>query len=217
MNSHDLAVTAARNRADAIRRGIDALADLPQLVIEAHQAEDWRTLGYGTWQDYIVGEYGTSLIRLDKAMRHAWARSLSDAGVSTREIAPVVNVSYKTVQRDLAGTNVPEPSWPEMPQGLTRVEQIVWLEKEADRLEADAKWHEAEAERLRAEAEPHRRPYQELVAEGQRIVDELKRLGILDEHGRKVKTFRIPATLDEAIAELNRLGEIAERINRLRE
>ncbi len=110
--------TAARERADAIRSGIDAIADalesVPRLIIEARKAEDWRTLGYASWDDYVKAEFGTSIIKLDKATRQTWAITLSQAGMSTREIAPVVNVSYKTVQRDLgvlsAGTNVPEAS-----------------------------------------------------------------------------------------------------------
>lgn len=101
--------SAAQQRAEAIRRGIDAtaaaLADVPRLVIEAHRAEDWRTLGYGTWQDYVTGEFGTSLIKLDRATRQTWTHSLKGAGMSTREIAPVTNVGKTQVQRDLTAPN----------------------------------------------------------------------------------------------------------------
>jgi DNA methylase len=47
----------------------------------------------------------TVLARQD---RKKVARALSDQGLSTREIAAVTGGSYKTIQRDLTGTNVPE-------------------------------------------------------------------------------------------------------------
>src|SRR5437868_3217013 len=141
----ETSTTAAKERAEAIRSGIDAIADalerVPRLIIEAREAGDWRTLGYASWDDYVKGEFGTSIIKLDKATRQTWAVTLSQAGMSTREIAPVVNVSYKTVQRDLgalsAGTNVPAASGVVYPPGLTRVEKIIYAEAEADRLEAE--------------------------------------------------------------------------------
>ena|SRR6266568_2275125 len=102
--------TAAKERADAIRSGIDATAaalqEVPRLVIEAYKADDWRTLGYESWQDYVSGEFGTSLLKLDKATRKTWTLSLKEAGMSTREIAPVTNVSQMQVSRDARETNV---------------------------------------------------------------------------------------------------------------
>ena len=92
--------SAARERADAIRGRIDDLADVPRLIATAYQAEDWRTLGYESWEDYVSEEFGTSLIKLNAAMRKQWTRTLKDAGMSTREIAPVTNVSQATVSRD---------------------------------------------------------------------------------------------------------------------
>ena len=92
--------SAARERADAIRGRIDDLADVPRLIAEAYQAEDWRTLGYKSWGDYVSEEFGTSLLKLNTAMRKQWTHELKDAGMSTREIAPVTNVSQATVSRD---------------------------------------------------------------------------------------------------------------------
>ena len=103
--SREPGTTAAKARAEAIRSGIDSIAaafqEVPRLIIEAREAGDWRTLGYPSWQDYVTGEFGTSIIRLDRATRKGWAITLSQAGMSTREIAPVVNASFKTVARDL--------------------------------------------------------------------------------------------------------------------
>lgn len=111
--SVQIAETAARERADAIRRGIDATAEalkeVPRLVIEAHKAADWRTLGYASWNDYVSGEFNTSLLKLDKATRKTWTLSLKDAGMSTREIAPVTNVNQTTVVRDANASPKPTP------------------------------------------------------------------------------------------------------------
>ena len=96
--------TVAQKRADRIRHGLEAtataLAELPELVTQAYKAEDWRTLGYESWDDYVKGEYETGLLKLDAATRKLWTRQLKDAGMSTRQIAPVTNVNQATVVRD---------------------------------------------------------------------------------------------------------------------
>ena len=86
-------------RADAIRQRIDNLAEVPALIATAYQAEDWKTLGYESWEAYVSEEFGTSLLKLNTAMRKQWTRTLKDAGMSTREIAPVTNVSQATASR----------------------------------------------------------------------------------------------------------------------
>jgi hypothetical protein len=110
MTIQDLAATAARERADAIRSGIDSIAaaldKIPPLIIEAHDADDWKTLGYDSWAAYVEGEYGTSFIKLQKAQRKEWTATLTDAGLTQREIAAVTNVSQMQVSRDSAETKV---------------------------------------------------------------------------------------------------------------
>ncbi len=95
---------AAAARATEIRARLESLAghleEIPALVREAWTAGDWETLGYGTWKAYVTGEFGTELLRLDRSVRKEWVRQLTGAGMSTREIAPVVNASDTTVMRD---------------------------------------------------------------------------------------------------------------------
>ena len=98
--SNDDRSNAAQMRADAIRQRIDNLAEVPALIATAYQAEDWKTLGYESWEAYVSEEFGTSLLKLNTAMRKQWTRTLKDAGMSTREIAPVTNVSQATASRD---------------------------------------------------------------------------------------------------------------------
>jgi hypothetical protein len=110
----------AKSRAGKIRREFAAMTasseTIHRLVTEAWQAGDWQALGYPDWEHYVMGEFGTATLKLDRAVRQAWVRSLTDAGLSTREIAPVVNASHMTVERDIrpeddhAVTNVTERS-----------------------------------------------------------------------------------------------------------
>jgi hypothetical protein len=116
--SIETSTTAAKERAEAIRSGIDAIAEalkrVPQLIIEARKAEDWKALDYASWDDYVKTEFGTSLLKLDKATRKEWTVSLKDAGMTTREIAPVTNVSAMQVSRDSRGvTKVTAKATPE--------------------------------------------------------------------------------------------------------
>jgi len=105
MATKKVAVTAAQARATDIRTRLDSLAEnietIPRLVADAWQDSDWAALRYDTWEEYVTGEFGTHLIKLQRAMRKQWVEQLHAIGMSTREIAPVVNASQKTVSRDM--------------------------------------------------------------------------------------------------------------------
>lgn len=127
MATKAVAKRQAQERADAIRSRLDSLAEhieaIPALVTEAWENGDFGTLGYATWEEYVRGEYGTHLLRLERAIRREWVKQLTDKGMSSREIAPVVNTSHTQVQReqrDLAGTNVPASEAFERYLGETR-------------------------------------------------------------------------------------------------
>src|SRR5437016_318820 len=98
----------AQTRAENIRTRLDSLTaninEIPVLIQEAYQAGDWQALGYPDWPAYVHEEYGTHIIKLDKAVRRKWARDLKAVGMSTREIAPVTNVSKATAARDAAAS-----------------------------------------------------------------------------------------------------------------
>jgi hypothetical protein len=128
--SVETSATAAKERAEAIRSGIDAIAaalqEVPRLIIEARKAEDWKALDYASWDDYVSGEFGMSLIKLDKPTRKQWAIALKDAGMTTREIAPVTNSSQPTVVRDLRDSNESRPAPPEKTGTGKSAEQKLW-------------------------------------------------------------------------------------------
>lgn len=95
----------ARERADRIREGLEGLKPL---ILAAWEARDWEVLGYSSWQEYVVGEFGGQL-RLGRAERQEAVAELKAAGMSTRAIGSVLGVHHGTVARDVANAT-PDPT-----------------------------------------------------------------------------------------------------------
>lgn len=134
---------AARARADRIREGLEALA--PD-ILAAWNARDWEALGYGSWNEYVVGEFGGQL-RLGRAERREAVRELREAGMSSRAIGAALGVNQSTVVRDISGDANASPVagldgktykvtrvtdapivpdlWPELISVLDRIEQLL--------------------------------------------------------------------------------------------
>lgn len=106
-------VAEAAERAERIRRGIVALANVRDDVLtaaaEAYRARDWDTLGYDSWESYCAGELGADRIRLDRDQRREIVASLRSEHLSTRAIAAVVGADHSTVVRDLDATGADAP------------------------------------------------------------------------------------------------------------
>jgi hypothetical protein len=148
MTTKAVAKRQAKARADDIRSRLDALAEhietLPILVGEAWEQGDFEALGYATWEEYVKAEYGTHLLKLDRALRREWVKELTDRGMSTREIAPVVNASNATVHDDLRVQNLTGRSTSEaferyLGETRTFVTMLVgfdWPEKDRKKLAA---------------------------------------------------------------------------------
>jgi len=112
---------AAERRAERITLRLDAIADNYRAVLpmirEAIEKRDDLALGYRSPGDYVSDRFGQSLAGLGIEVRRAVVGELTQAGLSTRAIAPVVGVSDRTVQKDRqAGvrdltpdTQTPEP------------------------------------------------------------------------------------------------------------
>lgn len=83
---------------------LDSIADnyeqvLP-LIGEALTRNAWKPLGYASPTAYVSERFSGSLKRLPLEVRRPVVKELSEAGMSTRMIAPIVGVSQKTVDRD---------------------------------------------------------------------------------------------------------------------
>ncbi len=95
---------AAERRAERIVLRLDAIAEnyarvLP-MIREAIAKRDDIALGYRSPGEYVADRFGQSLAGLGIETRRAVVHELSQAGMSTRAIAPVVGVSQPTVLSD---------------------------------------------------------------------------------------------------------------------
>jgi len=94
----------ARQRAEVIRAGLGTYVKVHLAIAEAWARRDWRTLGYGSWDEYLTGEYGEELerLRLPSGERLVAVADFRQRGMSTRAIASALGVGKGTVDRDLA-------------------------------------------------------------------------------------------------------------------
>jgi hypothetical protein len=94
----------ARARADQIRLGIAAIAELPTLIVDAAKARDDLALGYASWDAYCDGEFRSSMLRLPRDERAEVVGQLREAGLSYRMIGSALGVSHPTVISDARAT-----------------------------------------------------------------------------------------------------------------
>ena len=110
----DFDKAGAERRAERIRDRLDLIADnytsvLP-LIREAIEKRDDIALDYRSVGEYVSDRFGGALTRLGIEVRREVVRELTDAGLSTRAIAPVFGVSRMAIQRDIeAGVTTVTP------------------------------------------------------------------------------------------------------------
>lgn len=96
---------SAERRAQQIETRLAAVGEsftvAMQKIREAIELRDDIALGYRSPGDYVRARFGNALSGLPVEMRREAVRELTEAGMSTRAIAPVVAVSNKTVHADL--------------------------------------------------------------------------------------------------------------------
>ena len=106
---------AAERRAERIRLRLDTIADnyaaVMPMIREAIDKRDDLALGYRSVGDYVSDRFGSALTNLGMEVRREVVRELTEAGLSTRAIAPVVGVSNFTVHSDQQAVRdlTPEP------------------------------------------------------------------------------------------------------------
>lgn len=110
-----LDAAAAERRAERITLRLDAVADNYRAVLpmirEAVEKRDDLALGYPSPGAYVSDRFGQALAGLGIEVRRAVVDELTEAGLSTRAIAPVVGTTHKTIVQDrqaiAGGTSVP--------------------------------------------------------------------------------------------------------------
>lgn len=108
---------AAERRAERITLRLDAIAENYRMVLpmirEAIEKRDDIALGYRSPGEYVSDRFGQSLAGLGIEVRRAVVGELTEAGMSTRAIAPVVDADHSTVVRDLRrGASAPPADTP---------------------------------------------------------------------------------------------------------
>jgi predicted XRE-type DNA-binding protein len=87
----------ARERAGRIRVGmvqyLHTLAD----IRASWEAQDWLALGYGSWDDYLAGEFSEERLRVPAQHRDKAIAELRMAGMSQRAIATSLTLPQSTV------------------------------------------------------------------------------------------------------------------------
>lgn len=108
-------MTEAQARAlfDSIRTAAmdaaDRVENVKALIEEARDREAWRSAGYLSWTACAVAEFGGALPKLERDARRELVASLTEVGMSSRAIAPIVGVDKETVNADRrsGGRNLP--------------------------------------------------------------------------------------------------------------
>ncbi|WP_053386007.1 hypothetical protein [Leucobacter japonicus] len=114
-------VDAAQRRAERIRfhatNANEAMESLQKLVHTARDLEDHVTLGYASWTAYVTDLFGNEPLRLARDVRRELVAELTEAGMSTRAIAPIVGTGFKTVARDIEAARGVSSDTPELIKG----------------------------------------------------------------------------------------------------
>lgn len=100
----DLSTEQARALTDKIK---STVGDLMILVAKAWQGRVWIALDYGSWADYIKGEFNYAPLALPREERQAVVKLLRGQGMSTRAIGAATGVHHDTVASDLSTVGNP--------------------------------------------------------------------------------------------------------------
>ncbi len=166
----------AEQRADRIRAAIVTIAAWQVDVITAHRERDWIALGYGSWGEYLDGEYGEARVPVSREQRREIVADMRQAGMSTRAIGSALGESHQTIGRDAAGgpsgpagpvtgtdgkTYRPRPRRPE--PGIADAGPVEGERTIAERVADTEQWWAEQADRLTADGTVDRwtteRPY----------------------------------------------------------
>lgn len=101
------------------------------LIEQAVEGGGHIALGYRSPGDYLNAEFEGVLAGLDVTERRLAVRTMTDWGLSTRAIAPVVGVGQRTVVRDIAGESYGSPAPNSAPGPTSKVSSESTLEAES--------------------------------------------------------------------------------------
>lgn len=99
----------ASRRADVIRAGLTNYAATMDKITEAYQRQDWKALGYESFNAYAGGEFGEARVKLTPEHRAQILPAFLAVGMSKRGAAAALGVDEKTIRNDLRGADNSAP------------------------------------------------------------------------------------------------------------
>jgi hypothetical protein len=122
--TQSLSLSEAERISNRISLRLETIADNYEAVVpmirEAIERRAWEILGYRSPGEYAADRFGGAMSRLGVEFRQAVVRELSELGMSTRAIAPVVGVHHDTVASDIkSAPTVGDPTVGEPPAPIT--------------------------------------------------------------------------------------------------
>lgn len=225
LNQHVMTEAEASRITEDIRHTAKSFTEyrarLMDAVDKAKAGNAHLALGYASWTAYLSEVLGEEPMRLARAERQDMVRMLSDEGMSTRAIAPIVGSSFKTVAND-RGAGV---------QNYTPETAPVNVNTETGEIRSDFQSSTAQAERevvAQAQAvqgmdgKTYTRPepstpraeatttqFASAIADMNRVLDKFHRIASSDNFNRnKNQVAALHGNdLDRAISELQNLAE----------
>ncbi len=113
-------VAEARELTDQIKVAVETTW---HLVARAYTTRAWALLGYSSWDDYCVREFGTSRIRLPREERAEVVASLRDSGLSIRAIQSATGMGTHQVLNAARASQVLPSATPATTPDTTTTEE----------------------------------------------------------------------------------------------
>lgn len=208
--------------ADKLDSIADNLEQVLPLIGEALTRGAWHSLGYASPTAYVSERFAKAFERLPVEIRRPVVAQLSAAGMSTRQIAPVVGVQYSAVAKDLRNAGVstghtsPEPPADDARDftdyGLPKSEKIIGQDgKQYPRPEPNVRIEPA-SEPAKPRAEPVAAQFTAAIVELNKVMARLNRIS---ENPNFTKNKNQIATLhgSDLARTISELETLAESLN----
>lgn len=100
----------SRAQAEVLTKQIrTGLSHAQELIVLAWQGRAWESLSYGTWDEYVAGEFSDLSLRPPLETRSDTLSSMRGAGMSIRAISAATTLSPATISRALKESRGDDP------------------------------------------------------------------------------------------------------------
>jgi hypothetical protein len=125
----------ASRRAEVIRSGLTSYAATMDKIADAYRREDWKALGYESFNAYAGGEFGEARLKLTPEQRAQILPAFLAVGMSKRGAAAALGVDDKTIRNDLRGADNSAPR--KKPPQVSAVDPVAEFDAKYSQTAAD--------------------------------------------------------------------------------